>query len=72
MAGIRWVCFIIKDNKSFYFDSFGGNLDKFLHKHLPKPKISHNYKIHDLNSILCGFFCLHFFFSIGRLYYLLL
>ena len=22
--GTHWVCFIVKDNNSFYFDSFGG------------------------------------------------
>ena len=29
-GGTHWTCFIIKDNKSFYFDSFGGQPDKFL------------------------------------------
>ena len=23
-GGIHWSCFIVKDNKSYYFDSFGG------------------------------------------------
>ena len=23
-GGTHWTCFIVKDNKSFYFDSFGG------------------------------------------------
>ena len=41
----HWTCFIIKDNKSFYFDSFGGTPDKFLLNQLPKPIIYHNYKI---------------------------
>ena len=30
MGGIHWTCFIIKDNELFYFDSFGGQPDKFL------------------------------------------
>ena len=42
-GGTHWVCFIIKDRKSYYFDSFGGNPDKFLLKQLPKPIIYHNY-----------------------------
>ena len=29
-GGTHWTCFIVKDNKSYYFDSFGGALDKFL------------------------------------------
>ena len=53
-GGTHWVCFIIKDNKSYYFDSFGGNPDKFLLKQLPKPIIYHNFKIQHINSNLCG------------------
>ena len=41
-GGTHWTCFIVKDNKSFYFDSFGGQLDKFLLKQLPKSIIYHN------------------------------
>ena len=28
-GGFHWVCFIVKDNQSFYFDSFGGQPDNF-------------------------------------------
>ena len=34
-GGTHWICFIIKDNKSFYFHSFGGAPDKFLLSQLP-------------------------------------
>ena len=37
MGGSHWTCFILKDNKSYYFDSFGGQPDKFLLNQLPKP-----------------------------------
>ena len=30
MNGTHWTCFIVKDIKSYYFDSFGGAPDKFL------------------------------------------
>ena len=53
-GGTHWVCFPVKDNKSFYFDSFGRTLDKFLLNQSPKPKLYHNYKIQDINSNLCG------------------
>ena len=39
MGGSHWTCFYIKDQKSLYFDSFGGTPDKFLLKQLPKPII---------------------------------
>ena len=42
-GGTHWTCFIVKDNKSYYFDSFGGQLDKFLLNLLPKTIIYHNY-----------------------------
>ena len=63
----HWTCFIIKDNKSYYFDSFGGQPDKFLLTHLPKPIIFLNYKIQDINSKLCGSYCLYFFYLIQRM-----
>ena len=36
-GGTHWTCFYIKENKSYYFVSFGGQPDKFLPKKLPKP-----------------------------------
>ena len=49
MGGSHWTCFIVQDNKSYYFDSFGGQPDKFLFKQLPKPIIYNNYKNQDIN-----------------------
>ena len=68
-GGTHWVCFILKNNKSYYFDSFGGSPDKFLLNQLPKPIIYHNYKIQDINSRLCGSYCLYFFYLSERLNY---
>ena len=68
-GGTHWTCFIVKDNNSYYFDSFGGSPDKFLLNQLPKPIIYHNYKIQDINSQLCGSYCLYFFYLIERMNY---
>ena len=68
-GGTRWTCFIVKDNKPYYFDSFGGQPDKFLLNQLPKPIIYHNYKIQDINSFLCGSYCLYFFYFIEKMNY---
>ena len=53
-GGTHWTCFIVKYNKSLYFDSFGCQPDKFLLNHIPKPIIYLNYKIQDINFKLCG------------------
>ena len=68
-GGSHWTCFLVKDNKSYYFDSFGGAPDKFLLNQLPKQIIYHNYKIQDINSFLCGSYCLYFFNLIERMNY---
>ena len=68
-GGTHRTCFIVKDNKSYYFDSFGGQPDKFLNNQIPKPIIYHNYKKQDINSNLCGSYCLYFFYLIERLNY---
>ena len=67
LNGTHWTCFIVKDNKSIYFDSFGGAPDKFPLNHLPKQLIYHNYKIQDINSQLYGSYCLYFFYPIERM-----
>ena len=68
-GGSHWCVYYIKDNKSYYFDSFGGAPHKFLLSQLPKPIIYHNYKIQHNNSKLCGSYCLYFFYLIERMKY---
>ena len=69
MGGTQWTCFIVKDNKSYYFDSFGGAPDTFLLEKIPKPIIYRNYKKQDTNSKFCGSYCLYFFYLIERMNY---
>ena len=66
-GGTHWTCFIVKDRKSYYFDSFGGQPDRFLLKQLHKPIIYHKNKIHDINFKLCGSYCLYFFYLFERM-----
>ena len=54
MGGTHWICFYIKDNKTFYFDSFGGQSDKSLLNQSPQPIIYPKYKTQDLNSRVNG------------------
>ena len=65
----HWTCFYMKDNQSYYFDSFGGSPNKFLLKQLTKPILYHNFKIQNINSQLCGSYCLYFFYLIERMNY---
>ena len=69
IGGSHWVCYIVKDNKSIYFDSFGGNPDKFLLNQLPTPISYHNYKIQERISKVCGSFRLYFSYLIERTIY---
>ena len=68
-GGTHWTGFIVKDKKSYYFDSFGGQPDKFLLSQLSKPIIYHNYKVQHIDSKLCGSYCLYFFYLIERMDY---
>ena len=69
MGGSHWTGFVVKGNKSYYFDSFGGNPDKFLLNHLPKSILYHNYEIQGINSSLCGGYCLYFSYLLERMKY---
>ena len=61
MGGTHWVCFVIKHNRCYYFDSFGGQPDTILLSQWPKPMVYQNYKFKERNSKLCGYYCLYFF-----------
>ena len=68
--GTHWTCFIVKNNKSYYFDSFGSQPDKILLNHLLKPITYHNFETQDINSKLCGSYCLYYLYLIeGMSYY---
>lgn len=62
-SGTHWVCFV-KDNKNiFYMDSFGmppaqDEINVFKKEH--DDVYFNNKQIQDINSILCGYFCLLF------------
>ena len=68
-CGTHWICFIVNDSRSYYYDNFGVQPDKFLLNQLPKPIIYHNYKIQDIYSELCGSYCLYFFLIERMNYY---
>ena len=68
-GGTHLTCFIEKDNRSYYFHSFGGAPDKFLLNRLSKPKMYNIYKIQDINSKLCGSYFLYIFYLIERINY---
>ena len=63
MGWSHFVCFIVKINKSFSFDSFGEAPDKFLLNQLTKPIRYHKYEIQDKNSKICGLYCLFFLYN---------
>ena len=67
MGGSHWCVFYVKNNKSFYFDSFGGAPDKLLFKEIPNPIIYHNFKNQVINSKLCDSFRLYFFYLLERM-----
>ena len=44
-VGTQWNRFHKRDNKSYYFESFGGSPDKFSLQQIPIPLFFHNYKL---------------------------
>ena len=68
-GGSHWTAFYVENKKSYHFHSIGGQPDKFSLKQSPETILYHNYKIQDINSKLCGSYCLHFFYIIERMNY---
>ena len=69
-GGTSRCCFIKKAIKSFNFDSFGCQTDKFLLNELPKPIIYLIYRNRNIVSKLCRSYCLYFFYLIERVNYI--
>ena len=62
MICTHWFGFYVRDNNSFYFDSFGRQPGEVLLQQIIKPITFHNFKIQDVNSSLWGTCCLYFSF----------
>ena len=60
--GSHWIALSRKDNNIFIFDSFGiGHIPKNIYEIYKKLNIITNmYRIQDINSNLCGLFCVLF------------
>ena len=69
LNGTHWTCYILKENISVCFDSFGVQPHKFLLRQLPKSILSHFFKKRDIHSKLYGSFCLYIFHMIERMNY---
>ena len=69
MGRTNWTYFTVNDNKSYYFDSFGGQPDEFLLNQLPKPITYHKYKVQHKYSKLCRSYSSYFFYLIEKMNY---
>jgi len=70
-SGSHWCCFKKLNKCIYYFDAFGimppqNEIDLFKENH---DKLSYNdLDIQDINSILCGYYCIGFFLYIQHNY----
>jgi len=59
--GTHWTALVVQPNISFYFDAFGElpsvEVEDFA-KQNKKPLYFNNWIIQDINSSLCGFYCI--------------
>jgi len=62
--GTHWVCLVRRNNKFFYFDSFGVSPPEIVRKYCKKNLACNTYICQNLNSQMCGWFCF------GLIYYI--
>ena len=67
IEGTHWTCFYMKDN--FSFESIAVLPDNFSTNQIPKPITFYIYKTQDIDSKLCGTYCLYFFYPIESMDY---
>jgi len=64
-TGTHWVAYAIKGKEFLYFDSFGMPPPKEIIKFANNIRISMNDgQLQDINSVLCGWYCVHFLIHI--------
>ena len=68
--GTHWIALFVKNNDVIYFDSFGveyvpQEIKTFIGQKDTKANV---FRIHDYNSIMCGYFCILFinFMLVGK------
>ena len=57
-AGTHWVCCVPGDRALWYFDSFGMGFPQEFKS--SKPVIWNSSQYQNINSVLCGYYCLFF------------
>ena len=57
-AGTHWVCCVPGDRALWYFDSFGMGFPQEFKS--SKPVIWNSSQYQNINSVLCGYYCLYF------------
>lgn len=66
--GTHWTCNMIKNNKSYYFDSYG--LYPFLEvqKYLSniKERFYNSFQIQRKEEVICGHYCLYVIFCLNN------
>ncbi len=68
LPGSHWICFIIKINKAYYFDSFGFPPPEIIKQYLKPYKTMYNLKeIQSLNSSTCGSYVLAFLIYLTKI-----
>ena len=55
--GTHWTILIKRNNKYFYFDSFGANCPNIVKQYCQKNLGCNNYIVQNINSETCGYFC---------------
>ena len=60
-GGTHWVCYSVKNNMNYYFDSFGGMPDTLLENYLRRTGdlIYNTSQFQAFDSQACGYFCIY-------------
>ena len=62
--GTHWTCYYIRNNKKYYFDSYGLDPPTELQNYLGKSVVCSTFQIQDIGTSICGHLCV---FVLSRL-----
>ena len=65
-GGTHWTAFILTNHKALYFDPFGLTIPlptrQFIMRYKPTRILFSTNQIQQIDSVLCGYFCLYFLY----------
>ena len=64
--GTHWTCLFIRNEVSFYFDSYGFEPTLEVIEYCKEPRYYSSYPIQKMNEVICGHYCIYVLYRLSH------